>query len=68
MPVPECLNKPTLSARECAEILGCAHSSVFNAIKSGTFPFPVIHIGGRVMIPSAPVRTALGLDTPEAAR
>ena len=36
-------------------------SAVYAAIRDDKFPFPVLRIGGRIVIPTAPIREALGL-------
>ncbi|MGO2612856.1 helix-turn-helix transcriptional regulator [Corynebacterium flavescens] len=61
------LSGQTIQVRPLAEILQCSASSLYAAIKDDTFPFPVIRIGGRIVIPTAPIRAALGLDTPAVA-
>jgi excisionase family DNA binding protein len=38
---------PTLSPAECAPWLGCSRSTVYEAIKSGTFPVKVITVNRR---------------------
>lgn len=58
----------TISATEAAPILGASKSSIYNAIKDGSFPFPVIRIGERIVIPTAPIREALRItDEPNQA-
>lgn len=64
--VPE-LNEQTIQVRPLAKILQCSASSLYLAIKEDTFPFPVIRIGERIVIPTAPIRAALGIDAPEVA-
>lgn len=44
---------------ELAKMLGVSKASVYNAIKAGTFPFPVIKIGERYVIPRQPVDAAM---------
>lgn len=57
----------TITVKPLASILNCSPSSIYTAIKENTFPFPVIRIGERIVIPTAPVREALGLNLPEVA-
>lgn len=53
---------PTITTAEVSQILGMSKSSVYQSIKTDTFPFPVIRIGGRIVIPTAPIREALGIE------
>lgn len=61
----EPLQTPTITVPAVAPILGMSASSVYASLKEGTFPFPFIRIGGRIVIPTAPIRAGLGLDTDE---
>lgn len=65
-PLPP-LEGPTTDAASVAPWLGMSKSAVYAAIRDDKFPFPVLRIGGRIVIPTAPIREALGLDTPEVA-
>ena len=61
-------NTPTMSLRDAAKVLGISASTAYAAVKAGTFPFPHIKIGGRIVIPTAPIREALGFtDSPAVA-
>ena len=59
------LDSPTISIREAAKILGISASTAYAAVNAGTFPVPVIHIGSRISVPTAPLRKLLGIDTDE---
>ncbi|MCX7444390.1 helix-turn-helix domain-containing protein [Corynebacterium sp. P7003] len=61
------LNTPTISVREAARLLGIGESSAYTAIRNNQFPTPVIKIGGRYVIPTAPLRQLLGVDAPKEA-
>lgn len=63
------LNSPTISIRDAAPLLGISASTAYAAVRAGTFPVPVIHIGGRIVVPTAPLRKLLGIegDDPAAA-
>lgn len=66
--IPDELLPPSTNPRAIAPILGMSASSIYAAIKEGTFPFPTIRIGGRIVIPTAPIREALGFtDSPAVA-
>lgn len=44
-------HKPLLSVEETAVLLGETRSTLYRAIKAGTFPLPIFRIGRRVRIP-----------------
>lgn len=48
-------SKPLLSVEETAILLGETRSTLYRAIKDGTFPLPVFIIGRRRRIPRAAV-------------
>lgn len=58
---PEIFNT-TISSADAAAVLGMSKSAVYAAIRDDKFPFPVIRIGGRIVIPTAPIREALGIE------
>lgn len=60
MNTPAELKRPTTTVAVVAPLLGMSASSVYAAVKNGSFPFPTLKIGGRVIIPTAPIREALG--------
>jgi excisionase family DNA binding protein len=43
--------RPFVSVEEAALLLGEARSTVYRAVKAGTFPLPVVRIGARIRIP-----------------
>lgn len=61
------LRAPTITVQPVAKILNCSPSSIYASIKDNTFPFPVIRIGERIVIPTAPIRKALGIEEKEVA-
>ena len=46
---------------EAATMLRIGRTSAYAAVKSGEFPVPVLKIGGRIVVPAAPLRELLGL-------
>ena len=44
-----------------AELLGIGRSAAYNAAKAGEFPFPCFRIGGRWVVPAAPLAEMLGI-------
>lgn len=59
---PELFNQPTTSLHVVAPLLGISKTSAYKAVKDGTFPFPTLRIGGRIVVPTQPVRAGLGLE------
>lgn len=53
---------PTVTIRRAAELLGISASGAYAAARNGTFPTKVIQIGGRYVVPTAPLLELLGLD------
>lgn len=62
-------DKPTLTVPEVAKLIGISVSSAYAAARDNTFPFPVLKIGGRYVVPRKPLLETLGMtdETPTAA-
>lgn len=56
------LNAPTLPLPEAAALLGIGKSTAYAAVRKGSFPVRVIQIGGRYVVPTAPLLELLGID------
>ncbi len=57
--------RPFVSVEEAALLLGEARSTVYRAVKAGTFPLPVVRIGARIRIPRMAIdRLIAGEDPP----
>ncbi len=56
---------PTLDLREAAALLGISRTAAYELVRSGTWPTPVLRLGYRIKIPTAPLLTLLGLSTPQ---
>ncbi len=57
--------RPFVSVEEAALLLGEARSTVYRAVKAGTFPLPVVRIGARIRIPRIAIdRLIAGEDPP----
>jgi excisionase family DNA binding protein len=54
------LNKPLLSVAEVALLLGRDRSTLYDAIKEGTFPLPIVRLRKQIFIPRAYVERLLG--------
>ena len=56
------LSPATVSVRQAATLLGISFSSAYAAIRTGNFPTKIVQIGGRYVVPTAPLLELLGLD------
>ncbi|MGC3905382.1 helix-turn-helix transcriptional regulator [Corynebacterium variabile] len=54
----------TYTLTQAATLLGIGKSSAYAAAQTGTFPTPIIRIGGRYVVPKAPLDELLGI-TPD---
>jgi excisionase family DNA binding protein len=45
----------TVSVRQAAARLGVCHETVYDQIRAGRFPIPVIRVGKRILIPAKPL-------------
>lgn len=52
----------TVSVSRAAELIGIGRSSAYQAARNGSFPTKIIQIGGRYVVPTAPLLELLGLD------
>jgi hypothetical protein len=44
------------------DILGLSRTQAYEAVKAGRFPVAVLHVGRRLVVPTAPLRRLLGID------
>jgi excisionase family DNA binding protein len=55
--------RATVSVEEAAQLLGIGRSLAYEAVRTGSFPVPVIRVGARYLIPRAALeRLLLGDD------
>lgn len=54
----------TVPIARAAALLGISRQTAYATIANGTFPAPAFKIGGRYIVPVAPLAEALGI-TPE---
>lgn len=59
---PQSPDNATLTVEEAARLLGVGRSLAFDAIRRGDFPVPHFRVGRRIVIPTAGVLAALGID------
>ena len=57
----EILDQPTCSVEELGKVLRLSKNPAYEAVKRGDFPS--IRVGGRIRIPTAPLRQMLGIDS-----
>jgi hypothetical protein len=56
------LERPVISADEAFGILGIDRGTGYKAIREGTFPVPVLHIGKLIRVPTVALLRLLMLD------
>jgi excisionase family DNA binding protein len=54
--------RATLTAREVCELTGVSRNTLYESLKTGNCPFPVLRIGRRLVFPARPLYHLLGLD------
>ncbi len=60
------MNQPlTLSIDQVAAVLGVARSTIYESIRRGDFPLPVIRIGARRVVSMAALAQLLGVEMTE---
>lgn len=64
--VDDLRRRPTITVREYAAFVGVSKDTAYEAAARGELR--VLHIGRRVLVPTAPVLEALGLTAAEAKR
>ena len=60
----EALKAPTVGVSVAAEAAGVSAWAMYQAIKAGESPFPIIRVGRAIRVPSASLRQILGLSSP----
>ena len=62
MTLDEALSRPTISVTEAGAVFfGLARNASYDAAKTGDLP--TIRVGGRILVPVAPLAERLGLKT-----
>ncbi len=59
--IPDPEVQPTIKPEEAFVLLGCGRSNGYQMIRDGSFPVPVLRLGQRIRVPTAPLLEALGL-------
>jgi hypothetical protein len=61
--IEELRSKLTVSVSGLATKLGCSTDVIYESIANGTYPWTVLHIGRRILLPTAPIiRDLLGRE------
>jgi excisionase family DNA binding protein len=53
------VERQTVTLTEAAKILGISRSKAYRLVAAGTFPVPVIRVGGSVVVPVKPLQRLL---------
>ena len=57
-------SRPTVTVEIASRVLSISSWAAYQAIKAGKFPVPTLSVGRRIVVPTAPLRRALGIDDP----
>lgn len=60
--LPDPRRQPTLSLEEAARLFGVSRAMAYDLANRGQFPGPILKIGSRWRVPTAPALAMLGLD------
>jgi excisionase family DNA binding protein len=52
---------PTIDLPTAARLLGIGRTVAYELVRDGRWPTPIIHAGRKIRVPSAPLRTLLGV-------
>lgn len=61
--IPPAVTSQTFNVDSAARLLGIGRSTAYECIRQGTCPVPVIHVGNRYLVPSAPLLRLLDTGT-----
>lgn len=63
--IPDPEVEPTIELwPRAGRALGYGRSTAYAAVRDGTFPVPLIHVGNKIRVPTARLRGYLGLTHP----
>jgi len=57
-------SRATVTVEITSRLLSISTWAAYQSIKAGTFPVPTLAVGRRIIVPTAPLRRALGIDGP----
>lgn len=55
---------PVVDLTTAASALGLGRSAAYELVRSGRWPTPVLRLGRLIKVPTAPLLTLLGVDSP----
>ncbi len=53
---------PTVDIVTAARILGVGRTVAYELVREGTWPTPVIHVGRKIRVPTAPLLAMVGIQ------
>ena len=59
------LERAVITAEEAFAVLGIDRSTGYRAIRTGSFPVPVLRVGRLIRVPTAPLRNLLRVSSDE---
>lgn len=57
---------PTVDIVTAAQILGVGRTVAYELVREGAWPTPVLHVGRKIRVPTAPLLVLLGAALPAA--
>lgn len=64
--LPDPIETPTLDLwPDACRLIGCGRSAGYEAVKTGTWPTPIIRVGKRIRVPTAAILRVLAADPQE---
>lgn len=60
--LPDPRRQPTISLEEASRLFGVSRAMAYELARNGQFPAPVLRMGTRYRVPTAPALAMLGLD------
>ncbi len=55
---------PTVDIVTAARILGVGRTVAYELVREGSWPTPVLHVGRKIRVPTAPLLVLLGVTPP----
>jgi predicted DNA-binding transcriptional regulator AlpA len=54
---------PVVDLRTAAAVLHIGRTAAYELVRAGQWPTPILRLGGRIKVPTAPLLELLGLST-----
>lgn len=54
---------PVVDLRTAAAVLDIGRTAAYELVRAGQWPTPILRLGGRIKVPTAPLLELLGLST-----